>query len=455
MSMSDRGTWGSRVGFVLAGAGSAVGLGNIWGFPTRVGENGGAAFVLVYLVCVIFICLPIMIAELAIGRRTQSDPVGAYAKLRPGTRWWMAGGLGVAAGFGVLSFYSVIAGWALAYIWFSASGAVSGDAVESATFFTDFTSHAPSSLFFTFVMLAATAGIILGGIRAGIERVSKLLMPALAILLIVLAWHASTLPGAAEGLAYYLKPDFSKMMSFGALNAALGQAFFSLSLGLGTMLVYGSYLTKRESIAKSAIMVVALDTGLALLAGFVIFPSGFSIPGFDPTSTGPGLIFMVLPRLFATLPGGQFFGAAFFILLALAALTSAISLLEVPVPHFIDSHGWTRKRAVLIVTTATFALAVPSALATGASSFFSELPGVGMDFQSLMITVWNDFALPIGGLITAIFVGYVWRIDSALEELLAEQAWFPNTKLWGWMVRYVCPVAIFVIIFMNIRSMIV
>ena len=455
MSMSDRGTWGSRVGFVLAGAGSAVGLGNIWGFPTRVGENGGAAFVLVYLVCVIFICLPIMIAELAIGRRTQSDPVGAYAKLRPGTRWWMAGGLGVAAGFGVLSFYSVVAGWALAYIWFSASGAVSGDAVESATFFTDFTSHAPSSLFFTFVMLAATAGIILGGIRAGIERVSKLLMPALAILLIVLAWHASTLPGAAEGLAYYLKQDFSKMMSFGALNAALGQAFFSLSLGLGTMLVYGSYLTKREGIAKSAIMVVALDTSLALLAGFVIFPSGFSIPGFDPTSTGPGLIFMVLPRLFATLPGGQFFGAAFFILLALAALTSAISLLEVPVAHFIDSHGWSRKRAVVIVTTATFALAVPSALAMGASSFFSDLPGIGMDFQSLMITVWNDFALPIGGLITAIFVGYVWRIDSALEELLAEQAWFPNPKLWGWMVRYACPLAIFVIIFMNIRSMIV
>jgi len=455
MSHSDRGTWGSRVGFVLAGAGSAVGLGNIWGFPTRVGENGGAAFVLVYLICVIFICLPIMIAELAIGRRTQSDPVGAYAKLRPGTRWWMAGGLGVAAGFGVLSFYSVIAGWALAYIWFSASGAVSGDAVESVTFFTDFTSHAPSSLFFTFVMLAATAGIILGGIRSGIERVSKLLMPTLAFLLIMLAWHASTLPGAAEGLAYYLKPDFSKMMSFGALNAALGQAFFSLSLGLGTMLVYGSYLNKREGIAKSAIMVVALDTFLALLAGFMIFPSGFSIPGFDPTSTGPGLIFMVLPRLFATLPGGQFFGAAFFILLTLAALTSAISLLEVPVAHFIDSHGWSRKRAVLIVTTATFALAVPSALAMGASSFFSDLPGIGMDFQSLMVTVWNDFALPIGGLITAIFVGYVWRIDSALEELLAEQAWFPNTKLWGWMIRYVCPVAIFVIIFMNIRSMIV
>ena len=302
--MSDRGTWGSQFGFVLAAAGSAVGLGNIWGFPTKVGQNGGGAFVLVYLACVIFICLPILIAELAIGRRTSSDPVGAYSKLRPGTRWWMAGGLGVAAGFGVLSFYSVIAGWALAYIWFTAIGTVSSDALESAAFFTEFTGRAPINLLLTFVMLASTAGVLLGGIRSGIERVSKLLMPVLALLLIILAIRAVTLPGAAEGLAYYLKPDFSKALNFGTLNAALGQAFFSLSLGLGTMLVYGSYLTKREGIARAAIMVVAVDTSLALLAGFMIFPSGFSIPGFDPSATGPGLIFIVLPQLFATLPGG-------------------------------------------------------------------------------------------------------------------------------------------------------
>ena len=452
--MSDRGTWGSQFGFVLAAAGSAVGLGNIWGFPTKVGQNGGGAFVLVYLACVIFICLPILIAELAIGRRTSSDPVGAYSKLRPGTRWWMAGGLGVAAGFGVLSFYSVIAGWALAYIWFTAIGTVSSDALESAAFFTEFTGRAPINLLLTFVMLASTAGVLLGGIRSGIERVSKLLMPVLALLLIILAIRAVTLPGAAEGLAYYLKPDFSKALNFGTLNAALGQAFFSLSLGLGTMLVYGSYLTKREGIARAAIMVVAVDTSLALLAGFMIFPSGFSIPGFDPSATGPGLIFIVLPQLFATLPGGQFFGATFFILLTVAALTSAISLLEVPVAHLIDSHGWKRTPAVLIVMIATFALAIPSALANGASDFFTHLPVIGLDFLTVMITVWNDFALPMGGLFTAVFVGYVWRIDNELEELLAEQAWFPGRQLWGMLIRYACPAAIFLIIFGTLRGMI-
>ena len=218
MAMSDRGTWGSQFGFVLAAAGSAVGLGNIWGFPTKVGQNGGGAFVLVYLACVIFICLPILIAELAIGRRTSSDPVGAYSKLRPGTRWWMAGGLGVAAGFGVLSFYSVIAGWALAYIWFTAIGTVSSDALESAAFFTEFTGRAPINLLLTFVMLASTAGVLLGGIRSGIERVSKLLMPVLALLLIILAIRAVTLPGAAEGLAYYLKPDFSKALNLSLIH---------------------------------------------------------------------------------------------------------------------------------------------------------------------------------------------------------------------------------------------
>ena len=303
-------------------------------------------------------------------------------------------------------------------------------------------------------MLASTAGVLLGGIRSGIERVSKLLMPVLALLLIILAIRAVTLPGAAEGLAYYLKSDFSKALNFGTLNAALGQAFFSLSLGLGTMLVYGSYLTKREGIARAAIMVVAVDTSLALLAGFMIFPSGFSIPGFDPSATGPGLIFIVLPQLFATLPGGQFFGATFFILLTVAALTSAISLLEVPVAHLIDSHGWKRTPAVLIVMIATFALAIPSALANGASDFFTHLPVIGLDFLTVMITVWNDFALPMGGLFTAVFVGYVWRIDNALEELLAEQAWFPGRQLWGMLIRYACPAAIFLIIFGTLRGMI-
>ena len=454
MAMTGRGTWGSNFGFVLAAAGSAVGLGNIWGFPTQVGQRGGAAFVLLYLGCVAFICLPILIGEWALGRRTQTDPVGAYRTIKPNSKWWLAGALGVAAGVGILSFYAVIAGWTLAYIWFTATGAAGGSPEEIGAFFGDFIASGPINLFLTFVILAVTAGVLLGGVRSGIERFTKLLMPLLIGLLLILAGRALTLPGAAEGLAYYLKPDFSKIADIGVLNAALGQAFFSLSLGMGTMLVYGSYLTRREGIARAALLVVALDTAIALLAGFIIFPSGFSIPGFDPSTSGPGLIFTVLPQLFATLPGGQLFGTAFFLLLTMAALTSTISLLEVPVAHFIDSHGWTRRRAVVVITTVTLLLAAPSALANGASDLFSQLPGIGLDFQTLMITLWNNFALPIGGLLTAVFVGYVWRVDNALEELLAEHAWFPAPRLWGALIRYACPAAIFLIIVVTIRSMI-
>ncbi|MDP6373999.1 MAG: sodium-dependent transporter [Vicinamibacterales bacterium] len=452
--MTDRGTWGSRFGFVLAAAGSAVGLGNIWGFPTQVGQGGGAAFVLLYLACIVFICFPILIAELALGRRTQTDPVGAFRAVQPNSRWWMAGAIFVAAGVGILSFYAVIAGWTLAYIWFAATGAAGSSAEEIGAFFTEFTSSGPVNLFLTFVIMAVTGGVLLGGVRSGIERMTKLMMPMLIGLLLILAARAVTLPGAAEGLAYYLRPDFSRVFDIGTVNAALGQAFFSLSLGMGTMLVYGSYLTRREGIAKAALMVVGLDTAIALLAGFIIFPSGFSIPGFDPSASGPGLIFVVLPRLFATLPGGSLFGAAFFILLTMAALTSAVSLLEVPVAHCIDAHGWPRRKAVIVMTLGTFCLAAPSALANGASRFFSALPVVGMDFQTLMITMWNNFALPIGGFLTAVFVGYVWRIDKALEELLAEQAWFPGRQLWGVLIRYACPFAIVVILVYTVLSMI-
>ena len=268
------------------------------------------------------------------------------------------------------------------------------------------------------------------------------MMPMLFVLLIVLAVRAVTLPGAMEGLTYYLRPDLSKLSDVGVFSAALGQAFFSLSLGMGAMITYGSHLSKRENIAAAATLVVTLDTAIALLAGFIIFPSGFSIPGFDPSASGPGLIFTVLPRLFATLPGGQLFGAAFFVLLTVAALTSAISLLEVPVAHLIDVHRWRRPPAVMIVTAVVFVLAIPSALANGAVTFLSSLPGLRTDFLSIMATVWNDFALPIGGLLTAVFVGHVWRVDEALTELLADRARFPGAALWGFLIRWVCPVAI-------------
>jgi len=445
--------WGTRAGFILAAAGSAVGLGNIWGFPTQVGQGGGATFVLIYLVCVLLVCLPIMVGELSIGRRAQQSPVGSFASIRPGSYWWLVGGLGVLTGAGILSFYSVIAGWTVAYIWFTLTGQVTGDQQAIGTFFTEFTANGSTSIFLTLLVLGVTALVLLGGVRAGIERVTKLLMPALIALLVLLALRASALPGAAEGLAYYLKPDPSRLLDPSLYRAALGQAFFSLSLGMGAMLTYGSYLGKREGIASAAVWVVLLDTSIALLAGFIIFPAGFSIPGFDPSSSGPGLIFTVLPRLFSTLPGGQLFGAAFFALLTMAALTSTISLLEVPVSHFVDAHDWSRRRSVLVVTLAVFLLSIPSALSSGAVPFFSSVPRVNLDFLTLMATFWNDFSLPVGGLLTAVFIGWVWRIDGALEELLAHNAWFPAPGLWAFLIRWVCPLGILAIIIPAVLSM--
>jgi NSS family neurotransmitter:Na+ symporter len=438
----DRGTWGSRAGFILAASGSAVGLGNIWGFPTRVGQGGGAAFVLVYVVCVLLICLPIMVGELAIGRRGQQSPVGSFKTIKPGTPWWLLGLLGVLAGAGILSFYSVIAGWSLAYIWFMFTNQVGQDQEAVGAFFTAFTANGPVSLALTLLILSVTGAVLLGGVRAGIERVTKAMMPALILLLLVLAARSATLPGAAQGLAYYLNPDLSRLLDVSLYGSALGQAFFSLSLGMGAMLTYGSYLGKNQGIASSALWVVLLDTSIALLAGFIIFPAGFSIEGFDPSASGPGLIFAVLPRLFATLPGGQLFGAAFFVLLTMAALTSTISLLEVPVSHFVDTLSWSRQKAVVVVTTGVFCLAIPSGLATGAVPFFTTLPGLGSDFLTVMSVVWQNFALPIGGLLTAVFIGWVWRTDEALAELRTDNAWFPAPGVWGFLVRWVCPLAI-------------
>ncbi|HSG00239.1 MAG TPA: sodium-dependent transporter [Vicinamibacterales bacterium] len=451
--MSNRGAFGTRMGFILAAAGSAVGLGNIWGFPTQVGRGGGAAFVLVYLVCVFLICAPIMIAELAVGRRAKKDPIGAFRVIRPGSAWWLTGLLGVLAGVGILSFYSVIAGWTIAYIYFTLTGAVHGSSEAVGAFFGSFTANAPLSIGLTFVVLATTAAIIAGGVQSGIERVTKLLMPLLFMLLGLLMLRALTLDGAGVGLEYYLRPDPAKLTDIGVINAALGQAFFSLSLGMGAMITYGSYISPTENLGRAAAWVVLLDTLVALMAGFIIFPAGFTLEGFDPTSSGPGLIFVVLPRLFATLPGGALFGAAFFVMLTVAAITSTISLLEVPTAHLIDSHGWSRRRAVLVLTIVTFLLAIPSALASGAVPFFTSLPGVGMDFLSLMATIWNNFALPIGGLLLAIFVGHVWRTDKALEELNIGGI-MPLAKLWGFLIRWVCPAAILVIIVFTVRELV-
>ena len=450
---AKRGTWGSRTGFILAAAGSAVGLGNIWGFPTQVGQGGGAAFVIVYLLCVVFVCFPILVAELALGRRTNSSPVGAFVSLRPRSSWWLVGALGVLTGAGILSFYSVIAGWTIAYIGFSSTSSVANDSRSVGDFFQAFTGNGLTSVSLALLVLSITAGILLGGVRSGIERVTKALMPSLLLLLVVLAIRAFTLPGAAAGLAYYLRPNFGMLSSIDVFNAALGQAFFSLSLGMGTMITYGSYLQKSDGIASCAAWVVLLDTTIALLAGFIIFPAGFSIPGFDPGSSGPGLIFEVLPRLFETIPGGRLFGSAFFLLLTLAALTSTISLLEVPVSHLVDTRHWTRVKAVGTVTLVVFALSIPSALGNGYVDVLTNIPGLNDSFLNFMATVWNNFALPLGGLLIAIFVGWVWTPQRALDELTSHNAAFPLPGLWSFLIRWICPSAILSIIIASIYGM--
>ena len=450
---SSRGMWSSRAGFILAAAGSAVGLGNIWGFPTQVGQGGGATFVVIYLACIFLICAPIMAGEIALGRRTRQSPVGAFTALAPGRRWWLLGGLGVLAGVGILSFYSVIAGWAVAYVWFAATGAVTGSPDDIGRFFAEFTGNGLVSAGLAILVIGITAAILLGGIRTGIERVTKLLMPLLILLLLALAVRAVTLPGAGAGLAYYLSPDWSRLADVGVYTSALGQAFFSLSLGMGCILTYGSYFGRADGIAAAALWIVALDTSIALLAGFIIFPVGFSIAGFDPASSGPGLIFTVLPRLFAEMPGGQLFGGAFFLLFSVAALTSTISLLEVPVSHCVDALGWSRQKAVAAVAGAVSVLAIPSALGNGAVAVFTSVPGFGMGFLDLMVSAWNEFALPVGGCLTAIFIGRIWGVDRALEELRAEGGWLPVPALWSFLIRWVCPAAIALILVATLAAM--
>lgn len=453
MTVKDsRGAFGSRIGFILAAAGSAVGLGNVWGFPMQVGKGGGAVFVLIYLFCVFVICFPILIAEMALGRSSRRGPIEAFAITKPGTPWWLVGVLGVTTAVFVLSFYAVIAGWTLAYIWFSAQGLMGSGSEAVSAFFTAFAAAGGRNVMLSLAVLLATAVILLGGVREGIERASKVMMPALFLILIALALRALTLPGAAQGVAYYVAPDFSGLTSPRVFNAALGQAFFSLSLGVGGMLTYGSYLSRQTNIAHSAAWVAGLDTMVALLAGLIVFPAGFSIPGFDPSAGGPGLIFTVLPRLFASMPGGHVFGAAFFVLLFLAALTSTIALLEVPTAALID-RGWPRTKAVTALTILITLLALPSVLSQGAVPALGHLPIVNMSYLDLMATVWNNWALPIGGLLISIFVGWVWGAENAIAELTAEGQRLPAARLWAFLIRYVCPLAILFIIVMTARDL--
>jgi NSS family neurotransmitter:Na+ symporter len=438
-----RDTWGSKAAFILAAAGSAIGLGNIWGFPTVAGQNGGAAFLAIYLVAVAFIGAPVMLAELIVGRKTGRNPVGAFKALAPRTAWVFVGALGVFTGLAILSFYSVIAGWTMSYIFKSAIGTFGPDA-DTAAIFAEVAGNPIRAIGWHLGFMALTIYVVLGGVRDGIERWTKVLMPVLFVLLVALAVRAVTLSGAAEGLEFYFKPDFSKVTGVVVL-AAIGQAFFSLSLGMGAMITYGSYVSKRDDLVSSAAWITAFDTSIAILAGLIIFPTLFHA-GLEPGVGGPGMVFVVLTSLLSSIPpapwGGIVFGTGFFMLLGIAALTSSVSLLEVPTSWAVDERGWSRKRAALMLGSIAFLLGIPSALANGAVPWLTSLPGIGTDFLTFLFTLFGQYSLVIGALLISLFVGWVWGVRAAGEEVEVNDGKFPLGRLWAFLIRFICPIAI-------------
>jgi len=433
----DRGQWGSTAGFVMAAAGSAIGLGNIWRFPYVTGTNGGAAFVVIYLACILLICLPYLFAELTLGRHTQRNPVGAIKAVGGRAPWPLVGGLGVLTGVFILSYYAVIAGWAFGYIFKTV--------VAPAMAHSEFSASPAIAVPLFAAFLALTVMVVAAGVEHGIERSAKILMPILLLLMIVVIVRGLTLPGASKGLEFYLKPDFSKVDGRTIL-AALGQAFYSLSLGMGAMVTYGSYLPKKSNLRVSGGAVAIADTGIALMAGFMIFPALFAL-GKDPAS-GPPLIFVVLPSIFAEMPMGTLIGVAFFVLLSIAALTSTVSLLEVVTAYFVDERRWTRKQAVWVIGAVAFVVGLPSVLSQGANETLSTMTvGGNTSFLFIMDHLWGNVSLAIGALLLSIFIGWVWGVDKAGAELKSGSTFGDTTvRVWGFFVRWICPVVIFVVL---------
>lgn len=439
MSM-QRSQWGTKIGFILAAVGSAVGLGNIWRFPYMTGENGGAAFVLIYLICVVMIGIPVLIAELALGRYTQLNPVGAIKSIAPRGPWKLLGYLGVLAGITILSYYSVIAGWTIGYIFKTI--------FHSTGNFEKFIADPTGELGYFIVFLGLTMLVVLGGVKTGIERWSKILMPTLFIILIGLIVYAVSLPGAEEGIKFYLQPDFSKL-SGKTILSALGQAFFSLSLGMGAMITYGSYITRNTNLFSSAVVIAFSDTLIAVMAGLVIFPALFAV-GMEPTQ-GPGLVFNVLPQIFSQMPGGTIVGVFFFILLAIAALTSSISLLEVGVAWAVDELKFSRTKGTIILTVFAFLIGIPSALSQGSIEYFSNLNFLGKkNFLDIADFLFGSIALSFGGMLLSIFVGWKWGAKKASDEIRyrMDQEYQILIKLWVFLIRFVCPVII-LFVFLN------
>lgn len=442
------------MGFILAAAGSAVGLGNLWKFPYITFENGGGAFVLVYLLAIIVVGAPVMIAEILLGRRAQRDPVGTFSTLargKPGAGLWPGVGiLGVITGFVILAYYCVIAGWTLRYIWMAFSGQLAGlahhpEALQA--YFDVFLKDGPQQVFFHFIFMAMTTGVVIFGVQNGIERAAKFLMPMLLAILAGLAIYSMTTPGFGQAMSFLFRPNFAELTR-GSVLAALGHGFFTLSLGLGAMLTYGSYMRKTDSIPRAAITITLLDTVIAIMACVIMFSIIFSFD-FDVTRSST-ILFTTLPTVFYKLPGGGPVSALFYLLVAFVALTSTISLMEVVSSFAIDQLGWERKRATLTIGASIWAFGVLSALSMGGNTALSSFNPIGREstqgmFGTLDYLAGNWF-LPVGGFLIALFAGWALTRNESREELEEGHGVMESYGVWRFLIRFVAPLAIGAII---------
>lgn len=445
----ERATWGSRMGFIFAVAGSAVGLANIWRLPYIVGENGGAAFLIVYLLCLIFIGFPVFMSEILIGRTTQTSPSGAFQQLGGSKIWSSIGKMTILTGFLVSSFYSVVAGWILGYLIESLRGNLIHleDTSHAIRHYTALIENPFWGVGFHFLFLSFCVLVLYVGVRNGIERGNKIMMPLLLFVLIFLVIKGLTLPNAFEGIRYLLSPDWNELTPT-SIVIALGQAFFTLSLGQGTMVTYGSYLGSRDNIIRSCLPVVIMDTVVALLAAIVVFSIVFA-GGVEPAS-GPGLIFHTLPMIFSQIPGGYFVAVMFFLLVLLAAVTSQISAMEPAIAYLMDARGWKRHSAVVTCGASVFVLGIPSALSY---SLFKEYTLFGSNFLDAISFLVSSILIPLGGFFAVILVGWVWGVHNALTQLKQGSSEFfrRNTWLNGYFwfcFKYSAPILI-IIVFLN------
>ncbi|EJX06305.1 sodium-dependent transporter [gut metagenome] len=449
MTKNDRANFGSKLGVILASAGSAVGLGNVWRFPYETGNHGGAAFILVYIGCVLILGLPIMIAEFIIGRRSRSNTAGAYQVLAPGTQWKWMGRIGVLAGFLILSYYSVVAGWTLQYIWEAVTNNFSGKTSEDfIASFQSFSSNPWQPVVWLVVFLLLTHFIIVKGVEKGIEKSSKIMMPALFVIILILVACSMTLPEAHTGIEFLLKPDFSKVNG-NVFLSAMGQAFFSLSLGMGCLCTYASYFGKDTNLSKTAFSVGIIDTFVAVLAGFIIFPAAFSV-GIQPDS-GPSLIFITLPNVFQQAFGGvpilaYLFSVMFYFLLAMAALTSTISMHEVVTAYLHEEFNFSRKKAAQWVTIGCILLGIICSLSLGITR---DITVFGLGAFDLLDFTTAKIMLPLGGLFISLFTG--WYLDKQLvwSEITNNGSLnIPAFKLIIFILKYIAPIGI-TLIFVN------